>query len=208
MHAAVPTCSVKPLVFEDEVAVQLVHRAGEAADDLEQRRHATLFNLLCINHCPMQVEQGTLWHKHLTETAVTAARSTTVIGQTCMLLQGTLRSALAPQRTAKEAALISTFLGITAAVAKTGSPFVVCVVTIGLSLHTLSPACLKRFLYPKHTPILNNESHKNSFIDKIHNRPLHQPPIPLGVRADMDGGLPHQLLVLAGLLAVLELIRR
>ncbi len=154
MHAAVPTGSVKPLVFEDEVAVQLVHRAGEAADDLEQRRHATLFNLLCINHCPMQVEQGTLWHKHLTETAVTAARSTTVIGQTCMLLQGTLRSALAPQRTAKEAALISTFLGITAAVAKTGSPFVVCVVTIGLSLHTLSPACLKRFLYPKHTPIL------------------------------------------------------
>jgi hypothetical protein len=151
------------LFFKDEVIVQLVHRAGEAADDLAQRRNATLINTLFVKHCPTQVEQGTLWHKYLTETTVEAARSTTVIGQTGVLLQGPLRSTLAPQCSAKEAALISTFLGITAAVAKTGGPFVGRVVSSNwiLILHTFfTQSWQQRFLYPQHTPILYNNTQK------------------------------------------------
>jgi hypothetical protein len=157
MHAAISIACVELLVLEYKVVVQLVHRAGEAADDLAQRRNATLINLLFINHCPMQVEQGTLWHKHLTETAVEAARCTTAIRQTSVLLQGPLRSTLAPQRSAKEAALISTFLGIAAAVAKTGGPFVGRVVISNwiLILHTFfTLSWQERFLYLWYTVIL------------------------------------------------------
>jgi hypothetical protein len=114
-------------------------------------------NILCIKQCPLQIEQGTLWHTYPTATAVETARSITVIGQTGVLLQGPLRSTLAPQRTAKEAALISTFLGIAAAVAKTGGPFVGRVVISNwiLILHTFfTLSWQERFLYLWYTVIL------------------------------------------------------
>ena len=69
-----------------------------------------------------------------------------------------------------------------------------------------------RHFYTTHPPILILKQHTNfikarSFINKLQNHFLHQPPVPLRVGVDQDRGLAHHLLVLARALPVLLPVR-